>query len=267
MRSPAVLPKANLKANKETTPVKVLIASPDLESSRHLNSTFGKVAPAATYFHADSAERVLDLFSNHRLDVVLLDLRLVAKSSAASALLQLLHPGGMTVTAPDPESKHPRVLLTYDGSIEWAGAVISRLLGQEECSAATPEKTLENGNSTIWAQEEEGGDWRSIDVKELMWAVAEGGRVKLHHATAGVCSVRDPLRELERQLGRPQFVRIHKSYLVNSDYVSEVQRWSSGGLLIDIEGTRLPVSRRFVNNFRQRTGWGVGPVHPRAKTG
>lgn len=246
--------------------MKILIASPDLESSRRLNATLAEIAPVATYFHADGAERVLELFAQHRLDVVLLDLQLVARNSAASALLQLLHPGGMTVTAPEPDSSHPRVLMTFDGSVEWAGAVVSRLLANE-CTGGQPLPTPTPSGTTLWAQEEQSGDWLEIDVRGIKWAVAEQGRVKLHHARAGICSVRDPLRELEKQLGLPRFVRIHKSYLVNSDFVSEVQRWSSGGLLVKIDGTLLPVSRRFVSNFRQRTGWGIGPVQPQAKTG
>lgn len=244
--------------------MKVLIASPNQESSRQLNSNFAQIAPHATYFHADNAERVLELFVSHRLDVVLLDLQLVARNSAAAALLQLLHPGGVTVAAPEPDSPHPRVLMTYDGSVEWAGAVMGRLLANEY---AHPRQDRPAAGGILLAQEEQTGEWREIDVRGLKWAVAEQGRVKLHHATAGICSVRDPLRELEKQLAQPHFVRIHKSYLVNSNYVEEVQRWSSGGLLVKLDGTLLPVSRRFVNSFRQRTGWKIGSVPPQSKTG
>ena len=244
--------------------MKILIASPDASTSRLLNLAVGELAPTARYLHADNAERMLELVGSHHLDLVLMDLQLVAKDVAASMLLRLLNVSSMAVSSPFPMVQslgagvRPGVLLTFDSKEQGAGGeVLARL------------RTLKTGcqpdvppSSTLWAQDEE-GEWSPIDIKGLKWAVAEEGRVRLYHASNRVYTVRDPLRELERQLGETQFVRIHKSYLVNSHYVSEVQRWSSGGLLLMLEGARLPVSRRFVAAFRERTGWGVGPVRPR----
>ena len=92
------------------------------------------------------------------------------------------------------------------------------------------------------------------------------GKVRLHHESDKDYFVRDRLKELETQLGAAHFLRIHKSYMVNSAQVSEVQRWSSGGLLVKIkndEDTALPVSRRYASNFRKRTGLGIGRVKAR----
>lgn len=239
--------------------MKVLIASSDIETSRKLNSAVGELAPIATYLHADSADRVLELMTHHNLDLVLLDLQLLAKDTAASTLLRLLHPAGMTV-APLQESKGATgrgILLTFDSREDGTGGVV-RCLKEGRCGSRDTGKASSN---TIWGQGE-GGEWCSIAIPEVKWAVSEGGKVKLQHASGAVYSVRDPLRELERQLSMAQFVRIHKSYLVNPRFVSEVQRWSSGGLLLAVDDTRLPVSRRYVTNFRKRTGWGVGPVRP-----
>lgn len=238
--------------------MKVLIASPDIEASRQLNSAVGTLAPVATYLHADSAERVLDLLSHHRLDLVLLDLQLLAKDSAASTLLRLIHPGGLSVASlHGGEATSGRgVLLTFDSREGGTGGVLRCL---REGKGLQQEAALKPSAAIIWGQGES-GDWCAIEIPEVKWAVSEGGKVKLQHRSGAVYSVRDPLRELERQLSMAQFVRIHKSYLVNPRFVSEVQRWSSGGLLLAVDDIRLPVSRRYVTNFRKRTGWGVGPV-------
>jgi two-component system response regulator LytT len=250
--------------------VKILIASPDANTSRQLNTTLGEMAPTATYFHSDCAERVLDLITSHRLDLVVLDLQLLAKNSAASKLLRMLDLSVLSITSSETRLQvvdavaRPHILLTFDSSEEGASGVLSRLRALGTPSSAISPKVRDG--ATIWAQDEN-GEWCPVDVEGLKWAVSEQGRVKLYHASKNVYSVRDPLRELEKQLGLSQFVRIHKSYLVNSAYVSEVQRWSSGGLLLKIDGIRLPVSRRYVTAFRQRTGWGVGPVYAAACAG
>lgn len=253
--------------------MKVLIASSDMEASRQLNKTVGKIAPVATYLHADCAERVLSLFESHRIDLVLLDLQLVAKNSAASTLLRLLNPGALAFTPLREQLENmsrqtrPGVLLTFDGNEVKGGAesVVNRL--QHVAPSST---TSTNGNSlhpgghaTIWAQSEE-GDWKSLDARQIQWAVSEAGKVRLRHTCGNDYFVRDRLKELERQLGSSKFVRIHKSYLVNARHVSEVQRWSSGGLLVQIDdeqSTTLPVSRRYASRFRKKTGWRVGPVN------
>lgn len=241
--------------------MKILIASPDIKTSRQLNSAVGELAPVATYFHADTAERVLTLMTQHRLNLVLLDLQLLAKDGAASALLRLIHPGGTSVAplrdAHAAASTERGLLLTFDSREEGVGGVIDCLKG----GTCVPRETSKSA-TTIWGQSES-GEWSAIEIPEVKWAVSEAGKVKLQHRSGAVYSVRDPLRELERQLSMAQFVRIHKSYLVNPNFVSEVQRWSSGGLLLAVDDTHLPVSRRYVTHFRKRTGWGVGPVRPR----
>lgn len=250
--------------------MKVLIASPDMEASRQLNKTMGRMAPVATYFHADSAERVLRLFHDHRIDLVLLDLRLVAKDSAAATLLRMLNPGALAFTPLEQQletlSKSPRpgLLLTFDGEDlqKSAASVVSQLQGVKAGAAAGQAPRKVQG-ATIWAQTE-AGDWNSVDVARLQWAVSEDGKVRLHHACGETFFVRDRLKELERQLGPSKFVRIHKSYMVNTRHVSEVQRWSSGGLLLKIcdkEQITLPVSRRYASRFRRATGWGIGLVN------
>jgi DNA-binding LytR/AlgR family response regulator len=257
--------------HQEDPAMKVLIASSNIEASRHINKTVGQIAPIATYLHADSAERVLELFGHHRIDLVLLDLQLVAKDSAAATLLRMLNPGALAFVPLEKQlrsvaSTHrPGLLMTFDGDeIQGeAESVVSRLEG---ATRQTVERVHGANGPTIWAQSQ-AGDWRTVGVDGLQWAVSEQGKVRLHHRSQETYFVRDRLKELERQLGPSHFMRIHKSYLVNSAHVAEVERWSSGSLLLKIKGpekTRLPVSRRYASSFRKQTGWGIGPVCARA---
>jgi two-component system, LytTR family, response regulator len=74
---------------------------------------------------------------------------------------------------------------------------------------------------------------------------AAGRRVKVF--AQGKCyTLREPLSELEARLATNQFVRIHKSTIVNVEYVVEMHALLHGNFeLVTKRGTRLPLSRHF----------------------
>lgn len=63
-----------------------------------------------------------------------------------------------------------------------------------------------------------------------------------------------PLKDLESRLGPYCFFRIHKSYLVNLDYVAKLTPWFNGAYQLELEGTEemLSVSRNYVKSLRER---------------
>ncbi|WP_226037859.1 LytR/AlgR family response regulator transcription factor [Aquibacillus saliphilus] len=63
-----------------------------------------------------------------------------------------------------------------------------------------------------------------------------------------------PLKELERRLTSSySFFRIHKSYLVNLDYVSKLSPWFNGAYQLELKGSndKLSVSRNYVKSLRR----------------
>lgn len=63
------------------------------------------------------------------------------------------------------------------------------------------------------------------------------------------------LDSLEQRLTDGRFVRIHRSYLVNVKYVSELIPWFSGTYEIKLtSGTQLSVSRRRVKDVKTQLG-------------
>jgi two-component system LytT family response regulator/two-component system response regulator LytT len=62
------------------------------------------------------------------------------------------------------------------------------------------------------------------------------------------------LSELEEKIGSPDFVRTHKSYLVNFDKVKEIIPWFNGTFILSIKGyekDEVPVSRRHAKEIRE----------------
>ena len=78
----------------------------------------------------------------------------------------------------------------------------------------------------------------SVSAESISWAEAFDHTTEVHTIN-GNYTVLSTLGEVEKGLPRGRFYRCHRSYLVNLDYVEQVDRTS----LRLIDGTRIPVSR------------------------
>jgi two-component system LytT family response regulator len=68
----------------------------------------------------------------------------------------------------------------------------------------------------------------------------------LLHAEDGSFLIRETMRNMEQRLDPQKFARIHRSYIVNIDFIREIQPWSHGdGIVILKTGKELPLSRRY----------------------
>src|SRR5262249_7180942 len=78
--------------------------------------------------------------------------------------------------------------------------------------------------------------------------VLDGGETSLVHR---------PLREWEARLPEKRFVRIHRTAIVNLDYVERVDRGRDDQLRVIVRGVRdpLPMSRRHAARLKEDLGW------------
>ncbi|HLN24532.1 MAG TPA: LytTR family transcriptional regulator DNA-binding domain-containing protein [Patescibacteria group bacterium] len=94
-----------------------------------------------------------------------------------------------------------------------------------------------------------------IDVNEVVYLRADGHYTRaVSEAADALCTL--PLTELERRLDPAQFLRVHRSYLVNLRHTHAVER-SDGQwwLIMATEApTRVPVSRANIEGLRHRLG-------------
>ena len=83
-----------------------------------------------------------------------------------------------------------------------------------------------------------------LDPDEVDWIEVDGKHLKLH-AGKSVLHVREPMASLSRRLP-PQFLRVHRSAVINRSRLREMQPWFQGEyLLILRDGTRIVTGRRF----------------------
>lgn len=95
---------------------------------------------------------------------------------------------------------------------------------------------------------------RTILVKagEVLYFQADNKYTALHTVTSEYL-IDTPLVELEQKLNPRDFIRIHRSTLVNVAWIAELRRSFDGKLVVvlkDSKGTQLVASRHYADNLR-----------------
>lgn len=82
-----------------------------------------------------------------------------------------------------------------------------------------------------------------VEVAEIDWIEAEGNYARLH-VSRKIYDVRETLQSLMEKLDPRDFVRIHRSTIVNQRRIREVQPWFRGSHIVVLEsGEELRMSR------------------------
>jgi two-component system LytT family response regulator len=96
-----------------------------------------------------------------------------------------------------------------------------------------------------------------VPVKDVDWIEAEAKYVRIHVREASYL-IRDAIAAVEARLDPRQFVRIHRSTIVNMRRVLELQRGFGGDVIVVLHGgTKLTMSRRYRSHVREATGLDV----------
>ena len=90
-----------------------------------------------------------------------------------------------------------------------------------------------------------GGRLTSLNVEEIDWIEAAGVYVYLHTGGQAIL-FRSTVGQLHARLDPRQFLRVHRSAVVNTDRIRELQPRSHGDCIVVLKhGTELPLSRLY----------------------
>lgn len=93
-----------------------------------------------------------------------------------------------------------------------------------------------------------------LRVDEIDWMEAAGNYIKLHVGNESHL-VRETMNNIEKQLNREKFVRIHRSTIVNIDRLKELQPWFNGEYKVLLTtNAQLVMSRGYRENFNKAIG-------------
>jgi two-component system LytT family response regulator len=99
-----------------------------------------------------------------------------------------------------------------------------------------------------------GGRIHFVRTADIDWCEAAGNYVRMHVSQQEYL-VRDTMSHLESQLDPQQFMRIHRSTIVNVDRIQEMQSSFNGEYVVLLRnGTRLTLSRGYRDAIQARLG-------------
>ena len=125
----------------------------------------------------------------------------------------------------------------------------------QENAASTHDSKIAEHDSASWRiAVKDGNDWHVIEACDLEWAQAEGDYVKLVSRGREILK-HQSMQSLEDSLDEKQFLRIHRSVLVNIDQVMHVQAETRDRFWVSLKcGTVVQASRAGEKKLRERLG-------------
>lgn len=93
-----------------------------------------------------------------------------------------------------------------------------------------------------------------LAAREIEWLQASGNYVNLH-VRGRDYPLRVTMAAIEARLDQQYFVRVHRSYVVNLDFLTEIEPLDTGDArLLMRDGIKIPCSRRYRTALRERFG-------------
>jgi len=92
-----------------------------------------------------------------------------------------------------------------------------------------------------------------VKTADIQWIESAGNSVRLHIAS-GNYSIHETLSRLEQKLNPKEFVRIHRSTIVNLHFVKEVHPWFHGYHVVLLDNGRELRLSRYQRQVAERLG-------------
>ncbi|WP_409296236.1 LytR/AlgR family response regulator transcription factor [Peribacillus sp. SCS-26] len=121
----------------------------------------------------------------------------------------------------------------------------------EASAESRPMPAFQTGKLAVYADER----IILVDTGSIVYLASAEGRTVLKTMEAEY-KMPEALSAVEKKLTNLHMIRVHRSYLVNVDYIAEIQPWfNSTYNLIMKEGTSIPVSRTYVKDLKHLLGF------------
>ncbi|WP_266170580.1 LytTR family DNA-binding domain-containing protein [Dyella subtropica] len=154
--------------------------------------------------------------------------------------------------------KDIRTYFLFVGLISLYGFVLRRLQGEAsllaEPDVGPPVEPVERPERFLVRKL---GKEFLIAAREIEWLQASGNYVNLH-VRGRDYPLRATMAGIEDRLDPGRFVRVHRSYVVNLDYLAEIEPLDTGDARLSLrDGAKIPCSRRYRALLRERFGEAV----------
>lgn len=250
--------------------MKIAVIDDERPARGELIHQIREVLPDSTIEEADSGASALELLSSRTFDLLFIDINLNdMEGTTLAAAAQKILPGAQIVFATAYSQYAVKAFeLGVDNYIlkPFDPDRVKRVLEKCQKSAGSAARDLHGGTGSAAPVSASLSSDRLaintnrkillVDIRQIVYLETEG-RGCILHTTSGDFNDNQLLGEFEKKLIPHGFYRIHKSYLVNLNYISELFPWANNSLAIKMQGFErdiLPVSREKVKSLRQLLG-------------
>ncbi|MEK3798842.1 LytTR family transcriptional regulator DNA-binding domain-containing protein [Peribacillus sp. FSL H8-0477] len=94
-----------------------------------------------------------------------------------------------------------------------------------------------------------------IDCDSILYMTSADGKCTIFTDNQAY-TISETLTMLEKKLSGSMFLRVHRSYLVNVEHISEIEPWFNSTYNITMKnGVKVPVSRTYVKDLKELIGF------------
>ena len=209
---------------------------------------------------ADSIDEAMGKLIDYSIDLIFLDIHLTNESglSLANKLKTLKHPPMIIfATAYDDYAIKAFELDAVDyvlkpfelTRVQQAVRKAAAFLDIEKTTEDTKEEKI---TATLPVQSEE-----RIYIIKLTSIVAisvESGKTTIYTEDQALVT-HDPLNAWEKKLKKDTFLRVHRSFLINTRKIKEIQPWFNHTYQLTMSNQlKVPVSRSYMKEFKEKLG-------------
>ena len=237
--------------------MKIAIVDDERPSRSELRYLVSRCEPEAEIFEAESSDGLLGLIEEETIDVCFVDIDLggINGTTMASMIKERL-PEAQIIFA---TAFRDYAIKAFEiGAVDYLlkpfdyERVRKALLRVREQQAKGKTAPADFELNKIMVNTATG--FQILDVKKIVYIETEKRSCKIHMTDGSFYLQNESLNNYENQLRRRRFFRIHKSYLINLDYVLEMLVSYNSGYCVKLkyyEDERLPIGRSQIREFRK----------------
>lgn len=236
--------------------MKIAIVDDERPARSELKYLVGQCEPAAELVEAESGEEFFNLLKTEDFDACFVDINLGGMNGATLASM-------IKKQCPDTQIIFATAFRDYAVKAFEIGAVDYLLKpfdyervkkAMERLKEQTKEKNSPSDFQINKIMVNTGTSFQVVDVAKIVYIETEKRSCKIHMADGTFYIQNESLNNYENNLRKCRFFRIHKSYLINLDYVEEMQVGYNNGYCVKLkyyEKESLPIGRSQIKEFRQ----------------
>jgi len=251
--------------------MRIMIVDDEKPAREVLKNYLGSMKDVAILGEAENGSQAIDLAKSLMPDLVLLDVQMSGMDGIETALSLPPGTGVIFVTAYDTYAIKAFELHAFDyilkpGMRDRLESAVAR--AREIIELGISKRPPESGNiaalldffrnKQAYASRltiRNAFEYLVIDTCDISCVKAEDGLVFVY--SRGLKYMMDaPLKKLEQRLDPSEFLRVHRSALVNKNRVKKVYPWKKGHYAVETDaGERILISRDHLAQFKIDIGW------------